>query len=326
MIKFVFIASLTIVLSSMVRTPMSGPIAFENVDLKSDSLKARIELGRNLFYDKVLSRDSSLSCGSCHKQHLAFTDGEITSIGFKGQRVSRNAPTLTNVKDLKTLLWDGVNPNLEEQVRVPIQEHLEFDFHIVLIAERLKKNDYYMELTKKAYNRIPDTYTITHSIAEFERTLVSDNSRFDQYTRGEISLNDSEERGRKLFMEELYCTECHSGPNFTNETLTNNGLYEFYADSGRMRKTEVKSDRGIFKTPTLRNIALTAPYMHDGVLPSLGTVIDHYASGGKNHFNKSEIIQPFQLTLDQKNNLIAFLKTLTDQDFITNPEYSDPNI
>ncbi|MBL4704353.1 MAG: c-type cytochrome [Flavobacteriales bacterium] len=292
----------------------------------SDSLLAQVELGRFLFYEQLLSRDSSLSCGSCHMQNLAFTDGEKTSIGFKGQRISRNAPTLANAKDRTMLLLDGVNPSLEDQVLVPIAEHKEFDFHVLLIAERLKTIPKYVSLSQKAYHRLPDAYVITHSIAAFERTLISDNSAYDNYLRGDsLSLTASQYRGKDLFFNVLYCSECHTGPNLTNEGLSNNGLYLHYADSGRMRSSEKEIDRAIFRVPTLRNIMLTNPYMHDGGFSTIKDVIHHYSTGGKANPHKSEIIQPFNLTDEQTEDLIQFLHSLTDKSFINNKAFSNPN-
>lgn len=295
-------------------TPYENPL--------TDTLQARIELGKRLFYDPILSRDSSISCSSCHLQELAFTDGKKTSVGIRGRIVSRNSPTLTNIKDKNTFLLDGVNPSLESQVRVPIQEHNEFDFHMYLILDRINRNPFYVNLARIAYDRKFDEYVLVHSIAEFERTLISDNSPYDQYLRGnKKALSKSQKRGMKIFFDKLYCSECHNGPNFSNDGLANNGLYEVYKDTGRMRLTEKEIDRAIFKVPFLRNIEVTAPYMHDGSFSSLEEVIDHYASGGKSHPNKSPIIQPFELSIQEKEDLVNFLKSLTDQDFLTNPAY-----
>lgn len=288
----------------------------------TDTLGIQVALGKRLFYEKLMSRDSSLSCGSCHKQELAFTDGLPQSKGFKGQIVARNSPTLTNVKDQKFLLRDGVNPSLEAQVLVPIQEHDEFDFHILLIAERLKKDSTYVAMSKNAFGRLPDPYVITHSIAAFERTFVSKNAPYDWFVGGDSSaFNQITKRGYDLFFNELYCGKCHNGPNLTNQSFTNNGLYKTYADSGRMRLTEKENDRAVFKVPTLRNVGVTFPYMHNGSLKSLDEVIEHYKQGGHGHKNQSSLIVPFELNEEDKKCLIAFLNSLTDSDFINNPAY-----
>lgn len=282
----------------------------------------RVELGKRLFYDPILSRDSTISCATCHKQELAFTDGLTKSIGIREQIVSRNAPTLTNVGNRPYLLWDGVNPSLESQVGVPVQEHTEFDFNVLLILERLKRNELYVDLAKMGFGTEITEAVFVKSIAEFERTLISDQSPYDRYLSGnKDALTASQIRGKKLFFKELYCGECHTGKDLTNDALTNNGLYESYSDSGRIRLTRKESDRAIFKVPTLRNIALTAPYMHDGSKESLIDVLDHYSSGGKNHSQKSEVIKSFELTDQNKEDLINFFDALTDSVFIQNPAF-----
>ncbi len=285
----------------------------------------RVDLGRLLFYDPVLSFDSTISCASCHNQALAFADDEKISPGIEGRLAMRNAPTLANVAYNPTFLFDGFLKTLEMQVLVPIQEHAEFSSNIVEIAKKLKKDSSYVQLSLAAYNRLPNPYVITRAISAFERTLISGNSRYDQqHYQQKNTMNRSEKRGMDLFFNQLHCTECHSGFNFTNFSAQNNGLYEVYADSGRQRATKVEADRGLFKVPTLRNVALTSPYMHDGSIATLAEVVEHYMSGGKQHKNKNEVIQPFDLTEKQKNDLINFLKTLTDEEFIANPAFSSP--
>lgn len=282
----------------------------------------RIELGKQLFYDPILSRDSTVSCATCHKQELAFTDGLPQAIGIRKRVGTRNSPTLANVKNRPYLLLDGVNPSLESQAGAPIQEHSEFDFNILLIIDRIKRNELYAKLTKLAFDREVNEYTILKSIAEFERTLISDDSPYDRYLNNDKkALSKAQKRGKDLFMNKLYCAECHSGPDLTDDRLTNNGLYENYEDAGRMRLTEKQEDHGVFKVPTLRNIALTAPYMHNGSLATLDDVLDHYMSGGENHDRKGVEIVSFELTVQERSDLLQFFYALTDSTFITNPDY-----
>jgi cytochrome c peroxidase len=211
------------------------------------------------------------------------------------------------------------------QVLVPIEEHPEFAYNIVEICKKLAKDSLYSQLSRNAYNREIDPFVITRSISSFERTLISGNSKYDQQVfQKKNVLNKSEKRGMNLFMHELECASCHSGFNFTNFSTQNNGLYEIYADSGRQRVTKLAEDKDMFKVPTLRNIELTAPYMHDGSFSTLEEVIDHYQSGGKNHPNKSEKLKAFELSKREKKDLINFLKSLTDDSFITNPDFSNP--
>jgi cytochrome c peroxidase len=268
----------------------------------------------------MMSRDSSLSCASCHQPQFAFSDGRQKSVGIKGREVSRNAPTLTNVAYQPYFLLDGLNPSLETQVKIPIHEHNEFDFHILLIAERMKQDSLYVSLSKDAYNSEPSPQVIAYAIACYERTLISGNSHYDQYfyQGNKTALNDSEIRGMNLFFDDLYCASCHGGFNFSDSRLTNNGLYTNYTDQGRARLTKKTEDQAIFKTPTLRNIGFSAPYMHDGSFESLEQVIDHYSSGAKGHFNQDPLIQPFDISQDQKQDLIAFLIALNDSAFVKN--------
>lgn len=304
------------------------PDHFPEITFPKDNAltESRVALGKKLFYDPILSRDRSISCASCHQPAYAFTDGLKTSTGSKEQKTLRNAPTLTNVAYQDSgLLFDGGVPTLEMQVIVPVQEHVEFDFDLRLIAERLKKDADYVQLAMDAYSQTPNPFVITRAIAAFERTLISGNSRFDQYFLGNTlnTLSYKELLGYSLFHDKLNCATCHSGFNFTNLSLQNNGLYanKYPADSGRMRITHKEVDRDKFKVPTLRNIEVTAPYMHDGSIASLEEVIDHYASGGKNHPNKSELIKPFELSENEKQALIGFLKSLTDEEFLNNKKF-----
>jgi len=302
---------------------VSAVSSSDNSIAELDSSEYRVQLGKHLFYDPILSRDSTVSCATCHHPDKAFTDGLTKSKGIFGREVSRNAPTLTNVGNRTMFLLDGVNPSLESQVGVPIQEHNEFDFHVLLILDRLNRQDKYKELAEKGYGSKEITeYALKNAIASFERTLVSDNSPYDRFLDGNYAaLDNGQKKGMELFFEKLYCAKCHSGPDLTNERLTNNGLYTVYADTGRMRLTEKEVDRAVFKVPTLRNIAVTAPYMHDGSIKTLEEVIKHYESGGKNHPNKADDIVSFKLTEDERRNLIRFLEALTDEQFLNNKSY-----
>jgi len=296
--------------------PQGFPAPFIPAD--NQLTQSRVDLGKKLFFDNMMSRDSTVSCATCHIPELAFTDGLKKGIGIRNQEVGRNTPTLTNVAYQDKFLWDGVNPSLVAQVMIPIHEHNEFDFHVLLVAERMKKDQAYVRLCQTAYGGDPNPFAITHAIASYERTLISGNSRYDQFVfQGDsLALNEDERRGMDLFFNQLYCTECHSGFNFTNQSLSNNGLYANYLDSGRIRLTGLESDRAIFKVPTLRNIGVTSPYMHDGSKATLAEVIDHYSLGGKNHANKNATIIPFELSEKEQQDLLSFLHSLTDSTFI----------
>lgn len=285
---------------------------------------ARWALGKKLFYDPVMSSDSILSCASCHHAAKAFSDTVRFSPGVAGRPGTRNAPTLANIGYHPYFTREGGVPTLEMQILVPIQEHNEFDFNILLIAERLLRDTSYVRMSRDAYGRDPDAFVITRSIACFERTIISGQSRYDQYSfQGKnTALTGAEKRGMDLFFsEKTDCSQCHTGFNFTNYAFENNGLYSDYPDPGRFRLTELESDRARFKVPTLRNATLTAPYMHDGSLPTLEAVVEHYNSGGQPHPNKSALVRSLALTTAEKADLVAFLNSLTDEAFVNNPKF-----
>lgn len=289
--------------------------------------EARWALGKRLFYDPILSADSSISCGTCHQQKHAFTDNRMVSKGIENRFGTRNTPILSNLAYHPYFTRDGGVITLETQILVPIQEHTEFDFNIVLISDKLKQIPSYVAQSEKAYNRSPDPYVITRAIANFERTLLSGNSNYDKYFyQNDLdALSAAEQHGMDLFFSErLACGQCHNGFDLTDYSFKNNGLYEVYEDKGRYRVTQEEADKALFKVPSLRNIALTAPYMHNGSFANLSEVIDHYQTGGKAHFNKSPLLQPFDLTPLEKDHLIAFLHSLTDVDYIENPHFKAP--
>jgi cytochrome c peroxidase len=298
---------------------VSGYLAEVPYPQENPQSAEKIELGRKLFFDKRLSRDESISCASCHHPEYAFTDRKKVSDGVGGGKTERNAPSLLNSAFLKTAMFDAHLTSLEMQVIVPIQEHVEMDMKMGELIERLKKDPYYTESAERIFNRKFDAYVLTRSIAAFERSLVSLNSRFDRYYYGQerSMLTQQERRGWKIFSEKLYCTKCHPAPFFTTFEAECNGLYLDYGnDKGRFRIHGDTMDMGKFKVPSLRNIELTYPYMHDGSIESLDAVIDHYAKGGADYFNKHPIIKPFEITVLEKSYLIAFLKSLTDTSYI----------
>jgi len=302
------------------------PTGFPTPDIPLDNTLtlSRVTLGRLLFYDPILSADNTRSCASCHAAHLAFSDSTAVSLGIENRPGTRNSPTLANVAYQKRLLREGGIPTLEMQILVPIQEHNEFDFNILLVADRLRKLPQYTKLSETAYGRSPDPFVITRAIAAFERTLLSGDSPYDKYAyQGKLNaLSAVQKQGLELFQSDrLNCSKCHEGFLFTNQDFMNNGLFDVYADSGRIRLTGLESDRALFKVPSLRNIALTAPYMHDGSIYTLEAVIDHYQTGGKPHPNKSPILKPFTLSNLEKSALLAFLGSLTDMTFVQNPAF-----
>ncbi len=300
------------------------PQGFPQPSIPEDNqlTNTRVLLGKMLFYDPILSRDSTISCAHCHHPEKAFTDALPLSKGIEARMSIRNAPPLQNLAYQNSFMRDGGVPTIELQVLAPIEDHNEMDFNILHAAKRVANNIQYQKLSELAYGRKPDPYVITRALAAFERTLISGYSRYDDYLYRKGYLNASELRGKELFFSDsLNCSACHSGFNFTNGTFQNNGLYLHYNDPGRQRITTDSLDNGKFRVPSLRNIGYTAPYMHDGSKQTLEEVVDHYASGGQNHPLKSNLIKGFYLTQEDKKSLISFLNSLNDSKFVNNEQY-----
>ncbi len=306
---------------------MAIPAGFPSIKFPTGNefTQERWALGKRLFFDPILSNTYSINCASCHIPQNAFSDTVAFSIGENNLKGKQNAPSLTNIAYHPYFTRAGGVPTLEMQILVPIQEHDEFNSNIVDLAERLMQVPSYVEQAKKAYGRVPDPFVITRSIANFERSFISGNSKYDQYKfQGRRNaLTENEKRGEELFFsDKTYCSSCHGGFNFTNYAFENNGLFTKYADSGRMRLTRIEEDRALFKVPSLRNVEVTGPYMHDGSIKTLEQVVTHYNSGGEYHKNKnSSLIKPLGLSNQEQKDLVAFLKSLTDYDFVTNKNF-----
>jgi cytochrome c peroxidase len=318
---FIFLASLT-ALWKCRSLNVLDPNTLIQVPYPSENPtnKEKAALGKLLFFDKRLSKDGTVACANCHNPNKAFTDQLTVSQGIFGQFTERNSPSILNSGFLKTVMFDAHLQTLELQVIVPIQEKTEMGHNMKELIPQLRAIPEYQDAAKKIFNRDFDAYVLTRSISAFERTLVSMNSRYDQFTTGKKNaLTKSEQAGLKLFSEKLYCTKCHPAPYFTNFEAENNGLYKDYSkisDKGRFRIHLDSNDIGKFKVPSLRNIELTFPYMHDGSLKSLDDVITHYSNGGKRHSLQNKKIMEFSLTLREKEQLIDFLKSLTDTSYL----------
>ncbi len=326
-------------------TPYELPIPdyFPPFPTETALTKSGVALGRRLFYDPILSRDSSQSCASCHRQEIAFTDGLPKSIGIRGLEVSRNSMSLTNLGYvIKGFFWDGSSPTLEAQALLPIEDHREFDNSWEVVEERLRNHPTYPVYFRQAYDiEFADEITRDHvvrALAQFELTLLSYRSRFDSVVYlNEGFFTEEEARGEELFFIEFAgntidhpgCSHCHQAPLFGNTLFANNGIEDVddlndFPDKGLGTVTGRLSDNGKFRSPSLRNIALTGPYMHDGRFATLSEVLDHYQSGGHGAPNEDANIQPFVLSEADKAAMIAFLETLTDYAFIQDTTFSNP--
>lgn len=309
-------------LSALLVAPPGFPeIPFPEDNAYSDS---RWRLGKKLFYDRALSQDFSISCESCHKPALAFADDQAVTPGVEKRLGTRNSPSIANVAYLPYLMREGGVPTLEQQVLVPIQEHAEFDMNILELVERLAVDSSYQQMSREAYDREFDAFVLTRALSTFERTLISGNSFYDKAERSEGTLSPAAQRGKDLFFSaDASCGSCHGGIFFSDHSFKNNGLYAEYEDPGRYRLTIDSADLAMFRVPSLRNVALTAPYMHDGSMTTLRQVIEHYNEGGANHPNQSNLVRPLGLTDQQIDDLVAFLESLTDEEFISNPLFHE---
>lgn len=329
------------------------------------STNEKIALGRELFYDTRLSGNGTQSCASCHQQDKAFTDGRPTAIGSTGESHPRNAQGLANVVYHATLTW--ANPaltELERQMEVPMfgENPVEMginDQNKNEVLNRFKQNTNYVKLFKSAFPKDADPVSFSNIIAAistFERTLISSDSKYDQFLRKEVTLNDSELRGMNLFMgEKAECFHCHGSFNFNDQTryqglsqidtpFHNTGLYNIdgkggfpFPNRGLFETTSKAPDMGAFRAPSLRNVAVTGPYMHDGSITTLKEVLDFYAAGGRTITSgvyagdgrtnpyKSDLITRINLSEQDKIDLVNFLGTLTDNKFLSNPQFSNPH-
>ena len=284
------------------------------------------QLGRHLFYDPILSRDSTISCASCHLQATGFThvDHDL-SHGIDGKIGTRNAMALINLAWSKDFLWDGGSNHLDVQPLNPITSPLEMDETLEHVVTKLKKSDKYQRLFEAAFGTSKITGQLTlKALSQFMLMLQSSNSKYDKLMRHETAFNRSEQNGYRLF--QINCASCHSEPLFASDRFENNGLKidTTLNDTGRMKITNDESDYMRFKVPTLRNIQFTFPYMHDGRFKTLNEIIRHYNSNPKGKNISKELAQPMNLSDNDRTDLVAFLKTLTDTEFLFNPRYSYP--
>ena len=326
----------------------------------------KVELGRHLFYEPRLSITGEYSCASCHKQSLAFTDGKKVAIGSTNEAHAKNSMGLANVAYSTVLTW--ANPlmtSLESQTLIPIFGEHPIEMGMVGLEQQMiewmQQDPKYRQMFESAFNKEQPVNigNLTKAIASFQRSLVSFKSPYDRYRyEGDTdAISAAAKRGEKLFnSERMECFHCHSGINFsdsikhenlafTETAFHNTGLYNIDGKGsyppeniGIKEITQEESDMGRFKAPSLRNIALTAPYMHDGSVATLRDAIAHYQAGGRTITEgeyagvgsanpyKSGFVKGFEITESEINDLIAFLESLTDSEFISNPDYSDPNL
>lgn len=275
---------------------------------------ARVELGKMLFFDPRLSGSNQVACFFCHNPALGWTDRQPTAIGNNFQRLGRNSPTILNTVYQPLHMWDGRKKGLEDQALGPIEAAGEMNQPLDQLVVKLNAIKGYQPHFEKAYPGQGITLdTIAKAIASFERTVVSTDAPFDRWRRGDQRAVDaSVKRGFALFQGKAACAQCHQGFNFTDNSFHNIGVKALFDDhDGRFAHQSDPAMKGAFKTPTLRDIALTAPYMHNGIYSTLEDVVDHYDRGGDVKDNLSDKMKPLGLTLEEKKDLIAFMRSLT---------------
>ncbi len=322
------------------------PASFAKIIYPEDNptTEEGLALGKKLFYDPILSADSTVSCSSCHLPALAFSDGRVLSVGINGRIGRRNASGLTNIGYLhQTLFWDGRANDLESQALHPVAAPNEMGGNWPLLISKLRRHTDYLPAFQRAFG-LSEARELTpdhvgKALAQFQRSLISSDAKYDRVQLGEATFTEAEKLGHAIFFDLAdepkpefqdlptgECAHCHIPPHFTNQQFFNNGLdearsLEDFKDAGRGAITGSVYDNGTFRTPGLRNVALTAPYMHDGRFATLEEVIAHYNSGGKYAENRNANIYKIGLAPDQAAALVAFLHTLTDRSFVDNPDY-----
>jgi cytochrome c peroxidase len=302
--------------------------------------QAKVRLGRYLFYDKRLSINGTQSCATCHQQALAFTDGRATALGATGQPHSRGAMSLVNVAYSSALTWS--NPqlsSLEKQALIPMLGEHPVELGLAgreeQVLDLLRSEPVYRDLFPQSFPGSSDAFCIDNiakAIAAFERTIISARSPYDRYYTGgdKSAISDAAKRGEVVFFTDPVagCFRCHGGFNFSDGAFHNTALYLDYPapNVGISEHTGKVADRGKFKVPSLRNIALTAPYMHDGSIATLEEVLDHYAAGGRAHANplKDRRMAPIPLTAQNRKDLLEFLRSLTDTEVTRDPRFANP--
>lgn len=281
------------------------------------------KLGEMLFFDPILSKDSTISCGSCHRPNFAFADSVAISPGVDGRAGRRNAPSVMNMAARGEFFYDGRATSLRDQIHFPIEDPLEMNLKYDEAVQRLTNHKIYSAAFRKIYNEAPNAENLADAIASFEESLETADTEFDAWMIDKPNkMSAAAIRGRELFMsDKAKCFDCHFSPDFTGDEFKNIGLYDekTYTDKGRYEVTKNKEDLGKFKVPGLRNVAITAPYMHDGSFSTLKDVIEYYSDPYKfvpNPINMdTTLLKPILFTEDEKSDLEAFLISLTDRQF-----------
>jgi cytochrome c peroxidase len=304
-----------------------GAIALADTAPAENTLtEARARLGRRLFFDARLSSTGQVSCASCHQQTNAFSDPAPVSKGVGGLVGTRNAPALVDLAWGTSFFWDGRAASLEEQAGKPIENPIEMNLPLADAVARVTADEGYARAFTDAYGGAPTEATLRFALASFVRVLVSGDSPYDRHLRGDdTAFGAAAARGETIFGSERgACFHCHPAGALTNGGSFNNGTFVSGGDTGRQMITGRTGDLGKFKVPGLRNVAASAPYMHDGSLATLEDVIEQYDRGGRGDPSTDPQIRPLGLSMAEKSDLLAFLRSLTDDRFLTDARYGAP--
>ncbi|UOE52508.1 hypothetical protein MTO98_15640 [Mucilaginibacter sp. SMC90] len=286
--------------------------------------KTAAELGRKLFFDPILSKTQKISCASCHKEEFAFADTSAVSLGVRKQKGVRNTPSAMNMKLQVAFFWDGRAGTLEQQALMPIENPIEMDLPVRTAVWRLNNSKTYLKLFQAVFKEAPDQHNLAKALAEFERTLETSDAPLDDWllNDNESAVSASAKRGYALFNgTKANCVQCHFGADFNNTEFRSIGLYDgkTLRDSGRAAITKLPDDLGKFKIGALRNVAITPPYMHNGMFKTLREVIDYYNDPDKivlNAIGRDTLLaRPMNLTEQEKTDLVNFMEALTDKRF-----------
>ena len=307
------IQSVTATSTAQDKFALKAPKGLPQIEtLKDNPLTAsKVELGKQLFFDPRLSKDDTISCSSCHDPTQGWSNGEAFATGVRGQQGGRSAPTILNAGYQYFQFWDGRAKHLEGQALGPIESSVEMDMPLPELVTKLNKIEGYRKQFQEVFNTDATKDGVAKAIGAFERTILSGDAPYDRFKAGDKSaLSEAAEKGRKLFFGKARCSACHSGPLFTDGAFHNIGvgMDKKDPDVGRQAISKLLGDRGSFKTPTVRDIDRTAPYMHDGSLKTLEDVVDFYDKGGIANPQLDEEMEPLKLTDAQKADLIVFMK------------------
>lgn len=318
---YLFLASLFVFFACQTSNSSNNDTKITNVTF-DESIDSDVKLGHKLFFDPILSKDKSISCASCHKPQFAFGDSSALSIGVEGKLGTRNTPPVMNMLSRSFFFHDGRSSTLQEQAIGPIENPVEMDLKYSEAVARIIKEEDYNYYFNKIYNKAPDSTSILDALAAFQNSLESDGSApHDLWMNDEdtLAITDAQKRGREIFLNKGKCFDCHFGPDFTGDEFRNIGIYDgaTFTDVGRFEVTLDSNDLGKFKVPGLRNITLTAPYMHNGMFKTLEEVIEYYDNPYlviENPINMDTLmLEPLNLTKQEKEELLDFLNALTDK-------------